>query len=456
MFKTVKGTSMTTQATTPPEMKLEDFFSTEYIDFSVYDNVRKLGSYIDGQKNAARKILHTVIQQKIDKFTKVSNLGPKVQDYAQYLHGSLEGTVVNMTADYVGSGNNIPLLQGDGNFGSTFIPEAAATRYIYARSSDQLKNLFNPDDFVNLEHQNFEGAKIEPRFYMPTLPLILINGSEGVSIGFAQKILPRDPKQIIKWVRDTANGKKSKADLTPYWNGMRCTVEQGENSAQWLIKGSFKRNTKTNLTVDALPVGYTLKQYQAILDRLVDDKAIKGYDDLSDNDVFEFNIQVDRGFGDRPDQWIMEKLKLIKKVTENYTCIDENNKVIVFDSVEQILDAWYTKRIKYNELRKANNLAVMQEKMDDMNAKAKFIVGVVTEEIELRNNKEEDIIKQAIKFDPVLEHRVKKYLGLPMRSLTNEEIIKLQNQATELDKEITNYKKLSYEDILLEDLTVWK
>lgn len=88
---------MTTTLTSAPlQVTLEDFFKDEYISFSVYDNVRKLGSYIDGQKNAMRKILHTVLQQNIDKFVKVSNLGPKVQDFAQYLHGSLEGTVVNI------------------------------------------------------------------------------------------------------------------------------------------------------------------------------------------------------------------------------------------------------------------------------------------------------------------------------------------------------------------------
>ena len=240
-----------TDSTSQAKVKLEDFFSNEYIDFSVYDNVRKLASYIDGQKNASRKILHTVLQQKIDKFLKVSNLGPRVQDYAQYLHGSLEQTVVNMTANYVGSGNNVPLLEGDGNFGSAFINEAAATRYIFARSNPILNKLFVSDDFVNLEHQDFEGAKIEPRFYVPTLPLLLINGSEGVSIGFAQKILPRNPAEIARWVQQAALKQPKTADLTPYWEGMKCTVEQGETPVQWLIKGNFVRNTGTKITIDA-------------------------------------------------------------------------------------------------------------------------------------------------------------------------------------------------------------
>ena len=435
------------------ELKLEDFFKEEYIDFSVYDNVRKLASYIDGQKNASRKIVHTVLQQNIDKFVKVSNLGPKVQDYAQYLHGSLEGTIVNMTADYVGSGNNVPLLEGDGNFGSAFINEAAATRYIFARMNPILKQLFVKDDFVNLEHQDFEGAKIEPRYYVPTLPMLAINGSDGVSIGYAQKILPRDPAQIVKWVQQRAEGAKITARLTPYWKGMRCKVVKGENEGQWEVHGSFTRKTKHRIIIDALPVGYTLKQYQAVLDKLVDDKVIKDYEDFSDNDEFEFEIQVDRAFGERTDEWIMTKLKLIKKFTENYTCIDENNKIVIFNNMKELLEAWYTKRIEYNNLRKQHLLASMQEEMDYTNARAKFIQGVVEEAIELRNAKEADVIAQGEAYDAILKDRVKGFLGLPMRSLTTEEIAKLRSKAKQLKSEIKEYSKKTFETILLEDIS---
>ena len=442
---------MTQQVNT---LALEDFFKNEYIDFSVYDNVRKLSNYIDGQKNASRKILHTVLQQNIDKFVKVSNLGPKVQDYAQYLHGSLEGTIVNMTADYVGSGNNIPLLEGDGNFGSAFINEAAATRYIFARMNPMLKQLFVKDDFVNLEHQNFEGAKIEPRYYVPVLPMLAINGSDGVSIGYAQKILPRDPKQIMKWVQQRAEGAKITANLKPHWAGMTCTVHKGESSKQWEVHGSFTRKTKHRITIDSLPVGYTLKQYQSVLEKLVEDKVIKDYDDLSDNDQFEFEIQVDRAFGERTDEWIMTKLKLIKKFTENFTCSDENNKIVIFDSMKELLEAWYTKRIEYNDLRKQHLLSSMQEEMDYTNARAKFIQGVVDGAIELRNSKETAVIAQAEAYDSILEGRVKGFLGLPMRSLTAEEIAKLKAKAKSLKAEIADYSKKSFETILIEDIDV--
>lgn len=442
-----------TQEVATPIMNLEDFFKDEYIDFSVYDNVRKLGSYIDGQKNAMRKILHTVLQQNIDKFVKVSNLGPKVQDFAQYLHGSLEGTVVNMTANYVGSGNNLPLLEGDGNFGSTFIPEAAATRYIFARMNPVLKQLFVKDDFVNLHHQNFEGAKIEPRYYMPTLPIIAINGSEGVSIGFAQKILPRDPAQIKKWVEQKAKGQKPKADLTPHWSGMRCTVTQGDSPTQWVITGAFNRTSKHRIMITALPVGYTLSQYLAILDKLVDDKVIKDYKDLSDNDIFEFELHVESSFTAKTDEWILDKLKLVKKVTENFTCIDEDNKIVVFENMTHLLDAWYAKRIHFNQLRKNYLLQKMQDDMDYAIARATFIKGVVEDKIDLKNVTEDKIIAQAEAYDPILQGKVDKFLSLPMRSLTKEEIQKLNEKVKALKKEIAEYSKVTLENILLTDIT---
>lgn len=441
-----------TQEVATPIMNLEDFFKDEYIDFSVYDNVRKLGSYIDGQKNAMRKILHTVLQQNIDKFVKVSNLGPKVQDFAQYLHGSLEGTVVNMTANYVGSGNNLPLLEGDGNFGSTFIPEAAATRYIFARMNPVLKQLFVKDDFVNLHHQNFEGAKIEPRYYMPTLPIIAINGSEGVSIGFAQKILPRDPAQIKKWVEQKAKGQKPKADLTPHWSGMRCTVTQGDSPTQWVITGAFNRTSKHRIMITALPVGYTLSQYLAILDKLVDDKVIKDYKDLSDNDIFEFELHVESSFTAKTDEWILDKLKLVKKVTENFTCIDEDNKIVVFENMTHLLDAWYAKRIHFNQLRKNYLLQKMQDDMDYAIARATFIKGVVEDKIDLKNVTEDKIVKQAEAYNAILKGKVDKFLGLPMRSLTKEEIQKLNAKVQELKNEIAEYSKLTLESILMTDI----
>ena len=430
---------------------VSQFFSNEYIDFGAYDLVRKIANYVDGQKNASRKILHTVREQNINSFLKVSNLGPKIQDYTQYLHGALDGTIVNVTANYIGSGNNIPLLEGDGNFGSSFIPAPAASRYIFARQNEAIKNIFRKEDTVLLEKQYFEGDQIEPKYYVPTLPMLAINGAEGISVGFAQKILPRDPKQIIKWVKQKAEGKRPTADLTPHWIGMTCTVHPGETSNQWLIKGSIERNTKNKTTVTSIPVGYNLKQYQSILDKLVDDKVIRNYDDLSDNDIFHFEISHDKEFGAKDDEWILSKLKLIKTVSENYTCIDTQNKIVRYNSMKDILNDWYTIRLEYNQKRKDHIIQTLSEESDNLKAKAIFIQGVVSEAIELRNQSESDIINSMIAYNPILSNHTK-LINLPIRVLTSEEILKLNNRIDQIISDIKDMESKTLENITLSDI----
>jgi DNA gyrase/topoisomerase IV subunit A len=203
-------------------------------------------------------------------------------------------------------------------------------------------------------------------------------------------------------------------------------------------------------------VGYTLKQYQAVLDKLLEDKVIKDYDDLSDNDQFEFEVHVDRAFGEKDDEWILNKFKLIKRISENFTCIDENNKITIFESLKHLLDTWYAKRIEYNELRKNYILQKMQDDMDYADAKAMFIKGVVEQKIELRNRSEADVVKQGEAYSSVLTGKVEKFLGLPMRSLTKEEIAKLKKKSAELKKEIAEYTKLTHEDVLIADLAALK
>jgi len=229
-------------------------------------------------------------------------------------------------------------------------------------------------------------------------------------------------------------------------------VEKGDSAIQWQIKGSFTRKTKHRILITSIPVGYTLKQYQAVLDKLLEDKVIKDYNDLSDNDEFEFEIHVDRAFGEKDDEWILNKLKLVKKISENFTCIDENNKITIFESLKHLLDTWYAKRIEYNELRKNYILQKMQDDIDYADAKIKFIKGVIEQKIELRNQAESAIIKQAEAYSPILVGKVEKFLTLPMRSLTKEEIAKLRKKSAELKQDIADYSKNTFEEILIDDL----
>ena len=181
---------------------VQDFFENEYVNQASYDNLRKIASCIDGLKNSSRKVICTTIDKNISENLKISQFSNKAAEYCEYLHGDLSPVVTNLAKDFSGT-NNLPLLFKKGNFGTRLSNEASASRYIFARKSDNLDTLFVKDDNSILVEQYFEGSKIEPKFYVPSLPILLINGSEGISSGFAQKILTRDVKEIKKYLTYT-------------------------------------------------------------------------------------------------------------------------------------------------------------------------------------------------------------------------------------------------------------
>lgn len=187
------------------KISLQNFFSRDYVNQASYDNTRKIASAVDGLKNASRKVICTVLDKKINEPIKVQQISAKVSEYTDYLHGSLDGVVVSLGQNFTGS-NNLPLLNKKGNFGTRAIPSASASRYIYGSSTKYLDKIYSPKDTGTLQVQYFEGTKIEPLYYVPTIPMILVNGNRGVSSGFAQLILGRNPSELITLLKKRLKG----------------------------------------------------------------------------------------------------------------------------------------------------------------------------------------------------------------------------------------------------------
>jgi DNA topoisomerase-2 len=410
-------------------MKLTEFFNKDYVDQASYDNLRKIASLVDGQKNASRKILYTVLEKSIKEKVKVSQLGSKVAEFAEYLHGSLDGVIVNLGQDFVGT-NNIPLIHKKGNFGTRFSQEASASRYIYAYGTDEFFQLFKKEDIPVLKHQYFEGTQIEPMYYTPTLPLLLINGSEGVSSGFAQKILPRDPKVIQKYITDKLSGKTPAKKLPPFYKGFNGTIVQGETSNQWLIKGCATKVSINKVQVTEVPIGYDLKGYIKVLDDLEDKKVIQGYRDMSEDDKFSFEVQIpSKLLKDLSEDELLTKLKLIKKVSENYTCIDDNNKIRVFEDAYEILDAFIDIKLKSLELRKADMVKKLEESIRLDFSKYLFIKMIVDDELVINKRKKNDIVADLEKIEKIIlrEDSYDYLLNMSISTLTEERMAKLES-----------------------------
>lgn len=436
-------------------MRISTFFNTDYVNFSSYDNIRKVASLVDGQKNSSRKILHTILEKNIKDKIKVSQLGSKVAEFAEYLHGNLDGVIVNLGQDFTGT-NNIPLLQRSGNFGTRFVQEASASRYIYTYGTPEFFNLFNKDDTPILKHQSFEGTQIEPMFFVPSLPVLLINGSEGVSSGFAQKILPRDPSELREYLMQALKKPKTKVPLfKPFFKGFTGTVEQGDNSAQWLIKGVIKRLGVNKVQITEVPVGYDLRGYLDVLDDLEDKGIIQSYKDKSEDDKFSFEVTVpSKSLKDWDDEELLNKLKLIKKVTENYTVLDEFNKIQVCESIEEVLMKYVKVKLDYTAKRKEYLKSKLEEEIRFDYSKYIFIKMIVEDKLKIAKRKKDDIVKDLNKIEHIIpkDDSFDYLFAMNLLTLTEERMQKLEEDIKLSKAKLDALIKKSEEDLWSEEL----
>lgn len=439
---------------------IQAFCENEYISFASYDTYRKLANVVDGLKVSARKILYTCIEDnKQDKLKRVEALSNRAAEFTDYHHGSnsLVGVAVGMAQRFTGS-NNIPLLKADGQFGTRIIPEAAAARYIFTCKESYIAKLFNIEDTPILQEQWAEDMKIEPKFYVPILPMILVNGSVGLAVGFAQNILPRNPSDLIKYINRRLAGQKSSNELLPYWNGFKGKVVQREPGV-FDIYGHVKLENKT-IIIDELPIGLEYKKYVSILDKLVEDKKIVKYVDKCDtkNDTMLFEVKVSTQTYQELLSSPMEIINLLKlKVseTENYTCIDPTGKVKVYGSVFEIIDEYINVRLEYYNKRKQFNVDTQTNELKLLVSKCLFVKGVINDEIELRNKPISTIVSQIEKNEKIIkvDDSYDYLLRMPISSITKEKYTDLSNKIKQKKAELDAYKQQTIEELWKQDIS---
>ena len=411
-------------------MKITTFYNEEYLQSASYQSYRTISSYVDGFKNGARKIIYTVDKHNITSDIKVSQLGSKVAEETSYLHGeqSLYGTIVSLAQTFAGS-NNLNMLQPEGNFGNRFIQEAAAGRYIYTKKSKYFDLILHRDDRNVLINQVFEGEQIEHKYYVPIIPLILVNGSEGIGNGFAQKIFQRDEHEIIKVLEDYLKCKKLPKFIRPKVKGFGGSINIIEDG-KLQIMGSLQVVNTNTIKITDVPFTYDLQGYLKVLTTLEDKKIIKGFTDLSENDAFEFDIDCTREFiAKTTGEELLETFKLVKKVKENFTCIDENNAVVEFENEIQLIQHYIKIRLDYYLLRKKSLLKKLEDDQLMLNNKVAFIKGIVDGSIEVGNKTKLEIEKQLVKAKIKKVEDSYEYLyKMSIYSLTKEKYEELSTQ----------------------------
>jgi len=437
------------------EIKVQEFFKTEFPNFAVYNLYRMVASYVDGLKPSQRKIIYTVMENDIRKPIKVSQLASKTSEFTQYLHGevNLQGVIVNMTQDFTGT-NNINVLYPESSFGNRCFPQAAAARYIFTRKSDNFDKIYNKEDTQLLPPQTFEGDDIEPKYFIPILPMILVNGSEGIGSGWSQKILPRNPKDIKKEIMRHING-KSVRQIKPWYKDFKGSVEHIENNT-WEFRGILEQKNLTTFEITEIPPNISLDKFTSYLIKLEDSGEIVSFTDFSDpgTNNFHFSIKTKRDFTKKKSiEQIMKKFHLIKRVTENFTCIDENNEVREFQNDSEILLAYCDLRLHYYDLRKSKNIQQKQYMIDTMMNKQRFIDDIIKNKLKIKDLKKSEIITYLKNNDYLQKDKSFNYLlNMPIYNISKDQFEKIKKELVKSKSELDMLKNKTQNQMWIDDL----
>ena len=405
------------------------FFDKEYLDYARYvvEN-RAIPSCIDGLKPTQRKVVY--IANKIwktgnEKPMKLFQLAGRVAAEAFYHHGntSLESSMVGMAQKFK---NSLPLLEGVGQFGSLRSPAAGAPRYISAKLHPNFRLLYQ--DFDLLENKIEEGEKIEPAFFLPIVPTVILNGTSGIAVGFATNILNRNPKDVVDACISTLNNKKMKV-LAPWIQEFKGTfIRDLENPKTWKIKGQYQIINTTTVKITAIPPNYTYERYEEILNLLQEKGIITSYDDNS-SETIEYILKFRRSVLNSlvsSEGKLERTLRLNTQETENLTTLDENGKLKIFDKAEDIVKHFVDVRLGWYQTRKDYLIDKTEKQLSLVANKARFIKDIIDGKLKINNVPKEKIVTylKTNAYDTV--HGSYDYLlSMAIHSLTKERYEKL-------------------------------
>jgi len=436
-----------------------DFFDKEYLEYAKYvvEN-RAIPSCIDGLKPTQRKVVH--IANKIwksgkEKPMKLFQLAGRVAAEAYYHHGntSLESAMVGMAQGFK---NSLPLLEGIGQFGSLRSPSAGAPRYISGKLHPNFRLLYK--DFELLENKIEEGEKIEPEFFLPIIPTVILNGSSGIAVGFATNILNRNPKDVVNACISTLKGKKMPS-LPPWLNEFSGTFTRDTvNPKTWKISGVYEVLNTTTVKITEIPPGFTYERYEEHLNNLTEKRIISGYEDNSSGKV-EYVLKFQRAV--LKDYISRNKLEALLKIntqeTENLTTIDENGELKIFNKVEEIVKHFVEVRLTWYDKRKAYLLTKIEKELLIISNKARFIKDIIDGKLKVNNVPKKTIVLylETANYDEV-DGSYNYLLNMPIYSLTKERFNELLKQEADKKKERKVIEGTDPKDMYLSDLEALK
>lgn len=438
------------------------FCDNELVKFSIYDNERSIPNVIDGLKPSQRKILFGSLKKNLFQGKdgsgeiKVAQLSGYISEHSAYHHGenSLQNTIVNMAQDFVGS-NNLNLLHPQGSFGSRLKngEDAASPRYIFTYLKSYVKTLFNEYDNKLLEYLDDDGDKIEPMFYVPVIPMILVNGATGIGTGWSTSIPCFNPSDIIENIELMLKKRKPK-EMTPWYRGFKGTVMK--TSTGWKTRGTYTIINKNVLEITEIPIGISKENYKKELNSLYDQGKLTAIDmkEKNGSDDICFRVKLKDPIDEST---VIDMFKLEKSLSGNnmtaFEPVVKGNTYITpirkFEDPIEIMKTFYDFRLTFYTKRKKLIEDTLEEEIKQVSERLRFVRMVVSNELVIFKRPDAEVNELLTKHNFVNKTDL---MNMSIRKFTLDEIKKLESCLEKLTNEFDVIKSKTREDLWIEDL----
>jgi DNA topoisomerase-2 len=497
--------------TSKSQVSYDDFINKELIHFSKYDCDRSIPNLMDGLKISLRKILYSAFKKKLNTEIKVAQFSGYVSEHSGYHHGeaSLNAAIVGMAQNYVGS-NNINLLVPSGQFGTRLQggKDSASERYIFTYLNTITRMIYRENDDAILKYLDDDGFLVEPIFYAPIIPMILVNGTKGIGTGFSTDIMCYNPAEIIQYLKNKLTnsttptaGQSPTQEFIPYYEGFKGTIikiqsdgtttPNNTTSPKFLIKGKYEVVGPDKIRITELPIGTWTDDYKEFLESLIDsvDKSgkkitplIKDYDDMSKDTSVEFIVTLSKGKlaeleavkHDHGCNGIEKSFKLYTtNSTSNMNLFDAKDKLKKYTHVSDIIDDYYVTRLEMYQTRKSYMIDAIEKLLVTLSNKTRYIKEILDDVIDLRKKSKADVVKMLADRGYVSQTQQTQntesetetegsgntnttgfnyLIKMTMDSVTSENVDRLLKEYQSKQTELENIKNKTIETMWLEEL----
>uniref|UniRef100_A0A7N6AYP4 DNA topoisomerase 2 n=1 Tax=Anabas testudineus TaxID=64144 RepID=A0A7N6AYP4_ANATE len=474
-------------------LSYNDFVNKELVLFSNSDNERSIPCLVDGLKPGQRKVLFCCFKRNDKREVKVAQLAGSVAEMSAYHHGevSLMMTIVGLAQNFVGS-NNLNLLQPLGQFGTRLHggKDSASPRYIFTMLSPLARLVFPTVDDNLLKYNYDDNQRVEPEWYIPIIPTVLVNGAEGIGTGWASKIPNYNIREIVGNIHRMLNGDEP-LPMLPNYKGFRGTIEQVMDN-QYMNSGEVAIIDSTTIEISELPVKTWTQAYKEnVLEPMLNGTEkvpplVTDYKDYHTDTTVRFVVKMTpEKLREAEAAGLHKVFKLQSPLTCNSMVLfDHVGSLKKYESVQDILKDFFELRMKYYVLRKDWLAGMLGAESAKLTNQARFILEKIQGTLVIENKAKKELIRMLQQMgydsDPVKawkeaqekeemdeeeEEGTEKgdtsgpdynyLLSMPMWFLTKEKKEELCKQRDAKLTELNTLKKKSPADLWREDLAAF-